>query len=198
MPKIYTFALLFLLLVSLVHCQEKVTERFIYVPTEEWEAVIKNEPKGVSLSYEKYLELLQKQPKDERKAPVAFVVHDVRYEAKVENKVLRFEMEMLLTALSETQREFVFDFGKMGLEKALLDDKEALITAEEVPPVAVLQNNEMNAAIQQQEMQQRVVQQQRIMVQQQANDYLPARALPQVRYRILLPNRGEQDRKSVV
>lgn len=187
------FYLLFLFLLSFIiswaSAQDKITERIIYVPSEEWENVIKAQPKGISLSWEQYQDLLKKQPQAQSKPQSSVVVGDIRYQGKMIEKTLHFEMDMLLTSLSDGLQEFSFEFGKMGVEKALLNDKEALIAAEEVvQDIPVIQQSNENSA-NQEYYQQRLVRQS--PPQQMANNVMPPVLEPKVRYRVLLQGKGE-------
>lgn len=194
--KFYLLLLSLLFLITTwVLAQEKISERMIYVPSEEWENVIKTQPKGISLTYAQYLELLGKQPKEVSKPLSSIVVGDIRYQGKMVEKTLHFEMDMLLTCLAEGLQEFSFEFGKMGVEKALLNGKEALISGQEIMQDEPVIQNQINDNVSNQEFYQQRLVRQSPPVQQIANSIVPPVIEPKVRYRLLLPGKGEHHLK---
>ncbi len=110
---------------SLLWAQSELGKReFIYVPQKDWKIVLELESKGVQISYREYENLLQRQPRLVEKPLQSIVVQDVVYRGEIHEQTLSFWMEMNLVCLSEGLTPFEFDFGKMGISEATLNDKQ--------------------------------------------------------------------------
>ena len=117
----------FAVLLFMLKAQESnIVDQYIYVPQEDWKAVLKQQPKGVRLSYSKYLQLLHGQKKKSQKAPLPMVTNDVEYKARIEDRILFLQINIHFSSLSDSWKEYSFSLGSFGISHAELDGKKSM------------------------------------------------------------------------
>ncbi len=109
---------------------EKPDVNKVYVPFRDLEKIFEKEGEGVFLPYKEFRrlwELAHKLPPDTSKPPVSAAVRSAAYSGTVEDDIIRFEAKVEVEVLDDGWQRVPLNYAGIGVEKATIDGKPALL-----------------------------------------------------------------------
>jgi len=102
----------------------------LYVPFRDLEKIFQKEGEGVFLPYKEFRrlwELAHRLPEDTTKPPVPAAVRSAAYKGTVDGETIRFEATVEVEVLASGWQRVPLDYAGIGIEKATIDGKPALL-----------------------------------------------------------------------